>query len=299
MAEINESEDLVENDAPAKAEENDLNEQAELDTELDNKYNDYIAEGTPINSELNETNKNEEDFKTKHEKKYSTEGNESEKAHDLKEGESYQEELPEVFNGFNEEKKQKNIEALSKMSDSERANYLGMVAKEPGITKDVKELTEANGGELAGLEARVKTPASTYEKMYDREEKTDLRDMNDVIRYTEIYEPDKLADATNNNLDQFKEKGYSIDRVKNTWEDDETPYRGINVNMTSPEGQKFEVQYHTQESFELKNGEMHTKYEECRTLNPESERYCQLQDEMYELSDKLEKPKDIGKVENR
>jgi hypothetical protein len=31
--------------------------------------------------------------------------------------------------------------------------------------------------------------------------------------------------------------------------------KGVNVKLSSPEGQKFELQFHTRESFDLKNGD--------------------------------------------
>ena len=46
---------------------------------------------------------------------------------------------------------------------------------------------------LEGLDYRLKTPTSTYEKMYGRATSKPITEMNDLIRYTEIFEPDQLA----------------------------------------------------------------------------------------------------------
>lgn len=213
--------------------------------------------------------------------------------------EQQKEKLPACFDGLSEESKAKQYEALDKMSDEEKKAYFDIIEKEPAITADVQDVANKNGGELQGLEYRVKTPSSTFEKMHEREEGTDIGEMKDVIRYTEIYSPDKLAEGTNASLRDFESRGYTVDKVKNTWDDENTAYRGINANLTSPDGQKFEVQFHTQESFDLKNGELHSLYEQRRTMADDDPRAADLDDRMSELSSQLERPDNIDEVKNR
>ena len=208
-------------------------------------------------------------------------------------------ELPSCFSGLSEESKAKQYEALDKMPEEEKKAYFDIIEKEPKITADVQDVANKNGAELQGLEYRVKTPSSTYEKMHEREEGMDIGEMKDVIRYTEIYPPDKLAEGTNASLKDFESRGYTVDRVKNTWDDENTSYRGINANLTSPDGQTFEVQFHTQESFDLKNGELHSLYEQRRTMADDDPRAVELDDRMSELSSKLERPNGIDEVKNR
>ena len=69
--------------------------------------------------------------------------------------------------------------------------------------------------------------------------------------------------------------------------------------MQSPGGQKFELQYHTPESFDLKNGLLHDLFEKARLLDRDSEEYIKINDEMIALSNKLIKPDKIEKVKNR
>lgn len=61
---------------------------------------------------------------------------------------------------------------------------------------------------------------------------------------------------------------------------------------------KFEMQYHTKQSFELKNGKLHELYEKARILNVSAEELKKLNEEMKNLSDQLETPVDIGKIRN-
>ena len=93
--------------------------------------------------------------------------------------------------------------------------------------------------------------------------------------------------------------GYNTTVLKNTWNSIENPYRGINTTVVAPNGQKFEVQYHTKESFDLKNGEMHELYEKARVIeDDESEEALVLRKEMFRLSKTLTTPKDIERVKS-
>ena len=195
--------------------------------------------------------------------------------------------------------KDQNVDALSKMSDVERNAYSDIIAKEPAITNDVKSVAELSGGELQGLEHRLKTPSSVYEKLHERGEDVTMGELNDVIRYTEIHSQDSLANGTNLSLNEYATKGYSVDKVKNSWLDEDATYRGINATLTSPDGQSFEVQYHTQESFDLKNGELHTLYEERRKLPDDSERAVEVDAMMRDMSSKLTVPSNIESVNKK
>lgn len=209
-----------------------------------------------------------------------------------------EEKINEYLDSLTEEEKGKQIEALGKMSIEERAVYAKNLENEPRITSTMKEVAQNNGAELQGLEYRIKTPSSTYEKMQEREDAMDIKDMNDIIRYTEIYSADKLAEGTNASLEDLKSRGFEVDRVKNTWDQENAAYRGINVVLKDPEGQTFELQFHTQESFDLKNGELHKLYEERRTMADDDPRAVEIDEKMTELSSKLERPKNIDEVKN-
>lgn len=55
----------------------------------------------------------------------------------------------------------------------------------------------------------------------------------------------------------------------------------------------------TQESFDLKNGELHSLYEQRRTMADDDPRAADLDDRMSELSSQLERPDNIDEVKNR
>lgn len=110
---------------------------------------------------------------------------------------------------------------------------------------------------------------------------------------------DDLVERMNAAIDGFAEMGYNTSELKNTWNNSFDPYNGINTTVVAPNGQKFEVQYHTKESFDLKNGEMHKLYEQARLIeDKKSAEYLELQDKMYELSDALTVPSGIERVKS-
>ena len=208
-------------------------------------------------------------------------------------------ESSDFFSTMDTAQLQSNQASLERMSDEERRVYLDAVQAEPSITQDVASITQAAGGQNAGLEYRIKTPNSLIEKLHDREIQTDIHDVNDILRYTEIYSPQQLVQGTNESLAQFEEKGYLVREIKNTWEDPNNPYNGINVKLLSPSGQKLELQFHTQESFELKNGPMHELYEQWRCLPEDSKEAIELQNKMFALSRQLQVPSKIGEVRRK
>ncbi|AXY24774.1 hypothetical protein CL176_01385 [Suicoccus acidiformans] len=107
--------------------------------------------------------------------------------------------------------------------------------------------------------------------------------------------PENLVKHTEGIIDKLSKKGYTLSRVRNTWLDDSNPYKGINTNLITPIGYEFELQFHTPESFAVKNGAMHELYEKQRELNPikDADKIQQIDKEMFELSRSLKRPKDV------
>ena len=188
-----------------------------------------------------------------------------------------------------------------------KAQYKGMsyyenaVNNEPLITSSVKSTAKSVKMNTYGLEYRLKTKDS-YLRKIRAEYKPDgnTYEVKDIIRYTLGTEnPDILVERINAAIDEFAEMGYNTTVLKNTWNSIENPYRGINTTVVAPNGQKFEVQYHTKESFDLKNGEMHELYEKARVIeDDESEEALVLRKEMFRLSKTLTTPKDIERVKS-
>jgi hypothetical protein len=188
--------------------------------------------------------------------------------------------------------------------------YNKIIEKEPPITKDIQRIIEDSGGKMEGLDFRIKTRESFLRKV-DADSQTikaagsDITlaqiaaAMSDVIRYTGIADADNLYDFYSKAMGQIENTEYKIIKVKNTWGDIANPYRGVNTVIQSPDGQNFELQFHTPESFKLKQNELHELYEEYRLVTTSATRKRELLKKMFALSAALIEPKDIDKIKNR
>jgi SPP1 gp7 family putative phage head morphogenesis protein len=176
--------------------------------------------------------------------------------------------------------------------------YNKALENEPEITKTVTQVAKLVRMDTLGLEYRVKTKDSYLRKIRSNYKPGDNEyEINDILRYTFGADTAKLADRTLKSIDKYSSLGYNTIKVKNSWNNVDNPYKGINTIIQSSNGQKFELQYHTQESFDLKNGKLHELYEKQRLIaDEESEEFISLRNQMFELSDKLTMPDNIGRV---
>ena len=181
--------------------------------------------------------------------------------------------------------------------------YQQAVEIEPKITKAVTTIIASVDGEVAGLEYRLKSMDSLKRKietemMAGISEQQAIDNIKDVIRYTAIFSPENFVTQYREMQSALEKQGYKTIIVKNTWKDGAV-YKGINTFITTlvkKDNVIFEMQYHTSESFALKNGELHQLYERFRDPNTEQEEKEKLYIEMQKLSAKLVTPKDIQKI---
>jgi hypothetical protein len=112
--------------------------------------------------------------------------------------------------------------------------------------------------------------------------------LKDAIRYTFQYSEDHYADGVRADCDRLKAAGFEpVDR-KNSWNAEE--YKGINSRWRAADsGQLFEVQFHTQASFEAKQV-THSAYEKLRTHPDDENEIRQLRAYQREVSAKTPMP---------
>ena len=169
---------------------------------------------------------------------------------------------------------------------------------EPKITKDMQRI--AGNNTLAGLEFRKKTADSLTRKIItdSQTENISLAEaaskINDALRYTTILNVDTFAKDYLSMKQRLIKEGFEIVKVKNTWLTD-GPYKGVNT-VLKKYGINFEMQYHTQESFDLKNGPLHELYEKRRLPSTTKAEKYKLDNEMLELSKSLKVPKNKERV---
>lgn len=169
---------------------------------------------------------------------------------------------------------------------------------EPKITSDMQRIAGEN--KLAGLEFRKKTAESLARKITTDSQAENISllkatsKINDALRYTTIFDSDTFAKEYLKMKQELIAEGYKVVKVKNTWLID-GPYKGVNT-VVEKDGINFEMQYHTQESFDLKNGPLHELYEKYRDTNISDRERMKLFKEMLNLSNELEIPKNIERV---
>jgi len=195
-----------------------------------------------------------------------------------------------------------DIDLTNEMSSEQKKAYLTAVEREPKITNDLQKITDEVGGELVGLDFRLKTPESFARKISTdmmetgEPENSIISKIYDTIRYTNVSTPEKLVEIYGGTVEKFEKLGYHLNRVKNTWCIPNASYKGVNAVFQSPLGDNFELQFHTTESFALKQGNLHKLYEERRLTSTSQQRKSELDNIMVELSSKLKIPKNIDKI---
>ena len=168
------------------------------------------------------------------------------------------------------------------------------------ITSDMKHIVKSSNGYLEGLNSKIKTEESLKRKVLSDSKlknisiKKALSEIHDILRYTTIFKKKSFVEDYFHMNKMLKAKGYDIIKVKNTWSKDSV-YKGVNT-ILEKDGEKFEMQYHTKESFELKNGKLHELYEEVRLETTSAKRKDELHKEMVKLSGKLKTPRGIEAI---
>ena len=142
--------------------------------------------------------------------------------------------------------------------------------REKAVTKEMRTLVKGRG-KMDGLKYRVKGQGSLTRKMDDMVRAGKPRaevagSINDALRYTMVFEDANYAKNAQAILSELRAKGYST-KVSNYWSSVARKkaggYQGINVVVTSPTGQRFELQFHTKLSLELKE-KAHPIYQHLR-----------------------------------
>jgi len=162
---------------------------------------------------------------------------------------------------------------LSPERHAETVAAIGRVREaEPPISADMRAVERENGhgGWLAGLEFCRKGDDRLKEKVAegltvigpDASPKEILQQVPDAIRYTFCFEPGNYTQGYHDIKERLVNLGYEMYQSRNSWGAAE--YNGINTRWVTADGQRFEVQIHTAESFHAKQYVTHDAYERIR-----------------------------------
>jgi hypothetical protein len=148
----------------------------------------------------------------------------------------------------------------------------GVQRAERALTGTMRQVARDNagGGWLDGLQFRRKGEERLKEKIASElgitpamKPEDAVGKVKDVIRYTFCFEPGNYSDGYWDVKHRLEAREYRMVYSKNHWRDD-PEYKGINSRWVTPEGQQFELQFHTPESFDAKQRVTHGSYERLR-----------------------------------
>jgi hypothetical protein len=181
------------------------------------------------------------------------------------------------------------------------------------VTRTLDEVAQQHGGELVGLEHNLKEIPSLTDKItrdaslsMESDPEQQVQDaaegIKDALRYTAQADTETYMDTYRGVVQSLAERGYQ--RIEsdgdNRWAEPGSeqagPYRGINSTWETPDGQRFELQFHTPESFAAKT-ENHPLYERVRDPSTPPAEAAELNDIMTRRCDQIPVPP--GAVEDR
>ena len=176
-------------------------------------------------------------------------------------------------------------------------------AIEPIITGDLQRMAAAVQARMAGLDYRFKGRESLIRKIESKTWRRDVTparaaaNITDVLRYTVLLDGESFVSQYWQLQEKLAASGYQTNKVSNTWRKNAV-YKGINTTIIK-NGQVFELQFHTEQSFNLKNNELHKLYEEAREISTSTERRAELQRQMVELSRQIPTPPGISTIQTK
>jgi hypothetical protein len=182
----------------------------------------------------------------------------------------------------------KEAEAPSRSADESAEQRLALEKisnREPDVSADLKrvEADAGSGGRLLGFDFRLKAMDRLAEKVAerirrepDRDPKRIIGTIHDAIRYTFCLPRESYTAGCEEIKSMLESRGYQMYQRKNSWSD--AQYKGLNTRWVTPDGQRFEVQFHTPESFHAKHDMTHQAYERLRQPGVEPAERQELMD---------------------
>ena len=188
-----------------------------------------------------------------------------------------------------------------KLDPERHAETIGAIGRmretESAISADMQAVEKENtcGGWLAGFDHRIKGDDRLKEKVAeqaaaepDKSSFAILGKIPDALRFTCCFEPDNYVRGYYDIKARLEDAGHEMYQSRNHWADPE--YKGINTRWITQQGQRFEVQFHTPESFHAKQHVTHEAYERLRGQQATDEERRELEDFQREVSSHVKTP---------
>jgi hypothetical protein len=175
---------------------------------------------------------------------------------------------------------------------------------EHGISASLRAAERENtaGARLEGFDHRIKGTDRLKEKVAgqltsgspDATPAEVLRQLPDAIRYTLCADPADYTKAYHEVKAQLSTSGYEMYESRNSWGNPE--YKGINTRWVTQEGVRFEVQFHTPDSFHAKQHITHESYERLRNPTTTDAERGELEEFQREVSAHVPVPEGISGI---
>lgn len=190
---------------------------------------------------------------------------------------------------------------------------------EPQISRDMVDLAAECGSNMSGLEFSCKSGSHFAEKIDRKREeaiekgKTEYAKksdeeiaagLSDTVRYTMMSKHGDIAKNAESVIKGLQKKGYKIKEIENKFTSKNgkpVDYHGVHLDVVSPDGQRFEVQIHSEETLALKN-KNHEIYEKVHgkdNVKRTPAEKAKLIREMQMNASKDELPPGITKLRSR
>ncbi|ARR14166.1 XopAD/skwp family type III secretion system effector [Xanthomonas citri] len=142
---------------------------------------------------------------------------------------------------------------------------------EPQVTDMLQNIAGRHGGQLAGTQHQLKSYSSLQEKLMQRVvlKKQSLEEaaagVNDALRYRVVLEPQDFTAGLRAVLAALDDRGHARVKLTNQFTAYPPSFKAINVTLRSPAGALWEIQFHTPETFALKE-RFHDLYKRAHAL---------------------------------
>jgi hypothetical protein len=184
---------------------------------------------------------------------------------------SYRDEVPKFLDMWSDhERRWRRGEQTAQDCPADPPGCADAIARireaESACSADARAIEQENkekyGGWLEGFERRLKGEDRLKEKIAAVLEVEPsmtaaeaLREVPDAIRYTYSFQSEHYTSGYYDIKERYESRGYEMYYSQNWWTNPE--YKGINTRWVSPDGQRFELQFHTPESFHAKHHVTH------------------------------------------
>ena len=172
------------------------------------------------------------------------------------------------------------------------------------VTKDLQDSLKGDAGSVdRGLPFRTKGQESMHRKLREKSIAKGLQPeqyadkVTDALRFTDMVDADNYVGSFNKLKKGLEDRGYEMVEVENTIHKKGEKYRGLNTLVESPKGYTFELQFHTPESFDVKEVN-HKDYEVERRLTTSAEEKERLSKQMADRANKIQTPKGAETIQD-